>query len=102
MSHKADMPTLTASEMRDAKLNGVATLEKEFISPSQTSAPIVHASSRPTIELKGGVTWARLTALAEKGAEFLEITYAPGAMSGANSVASRRAASLVSFWRASY
>jgi len=36
------------------------------------------------IELKGGVTWSRLTALAETGAEFLEITYAPGAMSGAN------------------
>jgi uncharacterized cupin superfamily protein len=36
------------------------------------------------IELKGGVTWSRLTALAETGAEFLEITYAPGATSGAN------------------
>jgi uncharacterized cupin superfamily protein len=36
------------------------------------------------IELKGGVTWSRLTALAESGAEFLEITYAPGSMSGAN------------------
>jgi len=70
--------------MRDAKLQGAAMLEKEFNSPSQTSAPIVHISSRPTIELKGGVTWARLTALAEKGAEFLEITYAPGAMSGVN------------------
>jgi uncharacterized cupin superfamily protein len=44
----------------------------------------VHADSRPTIELKGGVTWSRLTALAENGAEFLEITYAPGAMSGDN------------------
>ena len=79
-----DLPILTASEMRDAKLNGAAVLEKEFISPSQSSAPIVHATSRPTIELKGGVAWARLTALAEQGAEFLEITYAPGAMSGAN------------------
>jgi transcriptional regulator with XRE-family HTH domain/quercetin dioxygenase-like cupin family protein len=79
-----DLPALTASEMRDATLNGAATLEKEFVTPSGVSAPIVHANSRPTIELKGGVTWARLTTLAEKGAEFLEITYAPGAMSGAN------------------
>jgi mannose-6-phosphate isomerase-like protein (cupin superfamily) len=44
----------------------------------------VQAGSRPTIELKGGVTWSRLTALAEQDAEFLEITYAPGAMSGVN------------------
>jgi transcriptional regulator with XRE-family HTH domain len=79
-----DAPALTASEMRDATLNGTATLEKEFMTSSAVSAPIVHALSRPTIELKGGVTWARLTTLAEKDAEFLEITYAPGAMSGAN------------------
>jgi uncharacterized cupin superfamily protein len=45
---------------------------------------VVHATSRPTIELKGGVTWSRLTALAEADAEFLEITYAPGATSGVN------------------
>ena len=32
--------------------------------------------------MKGGVTWARLTANAEEGVEFLEITYAPGATSG--------------------
>ncbi len=44
--------------------------------------PVVHASSRPTIELKGGITWSRLTALAEPQAEFLEIHYAPGATSG--------------------
>jgi transcriptional regulator with XRE-family HTH domain len=79
-----DQPTLTASEMRDAKLNGVTALDKEFISPVQSASPVVPASSRPMIELKGGVSWARLTALAEKGAEFLEITYAPGAMSGAS------------------
>jgi transcriptional regulator with XRE-family HTH domain/mannose-6-phosphate isomerase-like protein (cupin superfamily) len=46
------------------------------------SCPVVHASARPAIELKGGVKWARLTALAEPDAEFLEITYAPGATSG--------------------
>jgi mannose-6-phosphate isomerase-like protein (cupin superfamily) len=32
----------------------------------------------------GGVTWSRLTAHAETEAEFLEINYAPGAMSGAS------------------
>jgi len=79
-----DQRALTASEMRDARLNGVTALDKEFISPVHSAAPVVPASSRPMIELKGGVTWARLTALAEKGAEFLEITYAPGAMSGAS------------------
>ena len=73
---------LTASEMRDAKLNGAAEMDNEFVSQAQSSSAIVHANGRPTIELKGGVTWSRLTALAEQGAEFLEITYAPGAMSG--------------------
>ena len=75
---------MTASEMRDAKLSGARGADKEFVSERQSSAPVVHASARPMIELKGGVTWARLTALAEEGAEFLQITYAPGAMSGAN------------------
>ncbi|MGH2524897.1 MAG: cupin domain-containing protein, partial [Anaerolineales bacterium] len=52
--------------------------------PGPSSSPVVHAVARPTIELKGGVRWSRLTALAETGAEFLEITYAPGATSGAH------------------
>jgi transcriptional regulator with XRE-family HTH domain len=76
--------TLTASEMRDAKLNEVTQAAKDFTVERQSSTPVVHASARPMIELKGGVTWARLTAMAEQGAEFLEIAYAPGAMSGAN------------------
>jgi transcriptional regulator with XRE-family HTH domain len=75
---------LTASEMRDAKLNGGTQADKDFTAENQSSMPVVHVSARPIIELKGGVTWARLTALAERGAEFLEITYAPGSMSGAN------------------
>jgi len=74
---------LTASEMRDAKLKGGTENVTGFPRHAQPS-PIVHANSRPMIELKGGVTWARLTALAENGAEFLEITYAPGASSGEN------------------
>jgi transcriptional regulator with XRE-family HTH domain len=76
--------TLTASEMRDAKLNGGTRAERDFTTDNQSSAPVVHVSARPVIELKGGVTWARLTTLAERGAEFLEITYAPGSMSGVN------------------
>ena len=72
---------MTASEMRDARLRGSAESITEFPGTTQKS-PLVHASSRPTIELKGGVSWSRLTALAESGAEFLEITYSPGAMSG--------------------
>src|SRR6266498_4770482 len=74
--------TMTASEMRDAKLNGETGDHKEFIANTQSSSPVVHANGRPMIELKGGVTWSRLTALAESGAEFLEINYEPGAMSG--------------------
>jgi len=74
---------LTASEMRDVKLKGGIENVTKFPLHTQPS-PIVHANSRPMIELKGGVTWARLTALAESGAEFLEITYAPGASSGEN------------------
>lgn len=75
---------MTASEMRDAQLRNATQMVKEFSAPARASSPIVHASSRPIIELKGGVTWSRLTALAEGGAEFLEITYIPGATSGAN------------------
>lgn len=76
---------MTASEMREAKLNGIKDVEAaEFPVDSQSSSPIVHANTRPIIELKGGVTWSRLTALAESGAEFLEITYDPGSASGAN------------------
>ena len=45
---------------------------------------IIHASARPTILLKGGVTWTRLTASPEADAEFLEINYACGATSGEN------------------
>jgi transcriptional regulator with XRE-family HTH domain/quercetin dioxygenase-like cupin family protein len=76
--------TLTASEMRDAKLNGGTKTDKDFTTEDQSSTPVVHVNARPIIELKGGVTWARLTTLAEKGAEFLEITYAPGSTSGAH------------------
>jgi len=73
---------LTASEMRNARLNDEAPVTMEIA--GATSSPIVHAESRPTINLNGGVTWSRLTSLAEKDAEFLEINYDPGASSGVN------------------
>lgn len=76
---------MTASEMREAMMNQVgeaSTSEGAF--PASATAQILHAESRPTIHLKGGVAWARLTAAAEPDAEFLEITYACGASSGAN------------------
>jgi transcriptional regulator with XRE-family HTH domain/quercetin dioxygenase-like cupin family protein len=74
---------LTASEMRNARLSGESAVTAGF-TRSLGSSPIVHAGDRPTIELNGGVTWSRLTAHAENEAEFLEINYAPGAMSGTN------------------
>jgi transcriptional regulator with XRE-family HTH domain/uncharacterized cupin superfamily protein len=76
---------LTASEMRAATVGGAPdTPAMESALRMPTAPLVVHAHTRPTIELKGGVTWSRLTGLAESGAEFLEITYAPGATSGAS------------------
>ena len=81
----SNMPSdMTASELRDAKVNGeMDSVALEFAPRAQAPAPVVHINDRPTIELKGGITWSRLTALAESSAEFLEITYALGATSGA-------------------
>ena len=76
---------MTASELRDAKVNGQMNgAALEFAPVTASPAPVVHVAARPMIELKGGITWARLTALAESEAEFLEITYASGATSGAH------------------
>jgi mannose-6-phosphate isomerase-like protein (cupin superfamily) len=72
---------MTASEMREATVNR-STGMNAAPSTGFAMAQVVHASARPTIVLKGGVTWARLTAAAESDAEFLEITYACGATSG--------------------
>jgi len=76
---------LTASEMREATIDGSNDrLISETIRPGLVIAQVVHASARPTIVLKGGVTWTRLTATAESNVEFLEISYARGATSGEN------------------
>jgi transcriptional regulator with XRE-family HTH domain/quercetin dioxygenase-like cupin family protein len=77
---------MTASEMREATVNRSAGVTGVTTSPPAplALAQVVHASARPTIVLKGGVTWSRLTAAAESDAEFLEITYTRGATSGEN------------------
>jgi transcriptional regulator with XRE-family HTH domain/mannose-6-phosphate isomerase-like protein (cupin superfamily) len=74
---------MTASELRDAKVNGAPERSAlEFVPHAHSPTPVIHPAARPTIELKGGVTWSRLTALAEPNAEFLEVTYVSGATSG--------------------
>lgn len=76
---------MTASEMREAMMNQtVDAAGSESAFPVAAVAHVLHAAARPTIHLKGGVAWARLTAAAEPDTEFLEITYARGATSGAN------------------
>lgn len=76
---------MTASEMREAKVNHSSEAAAlDFVSHAKSPTPVVHPQERSTIELRGGITWSRLTALAEAGAEFLEITYNSGATSGAS------------------
>ncbi|MFN8451613.1 MAG: cupin domain-containing protein [Anaerolineae bacterium] len=77
-----DLSEMTASEMREASMSRAAEMAPEVPSPVASKAQVLHASARPTIPLKGGVTWSRLTAGAEANVEFLEIAYAPGASSG--------------------
>ena len=74
---------MTASDMREATINKAfdeasaeAALSEGVISHA------LHANERPSIVLKGGVTWSRLTAGSEPNIEFLEIVYACGAASG--------------------
>lgn len=79
------MEEMTASEMREASVNRSANASASKLFPSAAVvADLLHAYARPTIQLKGGVTWSRLTTTAETGIEFLEITYGCGATSGAN------------------
>jgi transcriptional regulator with XRE-family HTH domain/quercetin dioxygenase-like cupin family protein len=76
---------MTASEMREVTINRAAgSASSPAIQQGSILAQVIHASARPTILLKGGVSWMRLTATPEPDAEFLEITYAVGATSGEN------------------
>ncbi len=42
-----------------------------------TSGVVLRATQRPTIKLKSGPRWERLTAQAEEGCEFLSVVYEP-------------------------
>jgi transcriptional regulator with XRE-family HTH domain/quercetin dioxygenase-like cupin family protein len=81
------VPELTASEMREAMINQLTHGDgagAQSSIPASVMVQLLHASARPTIRLKGGVSWARLTAAAENDIEILEISYAAGAASGVN------------------
>jgi transcriptional regulator with XRE-family HTH domain len=74
---------ITASEMREATFNRPeSALDLTAITLDPATVEILHAAARPTIVLKSGVTWSRLTASAETSIEFLEVNYACGATSG--------------------
>jgi transcriptional regulator with XRE-family HTH domain/quercetin dioxygenase-like cupin family protein len=80
-----DLPSqMTASDFREASLSAVTSARSMDAAGQPARTPVIHNGSRPRIELKGGVTWTRLTMQPEHDAEFLEITYAPGATSGAS------------------
>ena len=76
---------LTASEFRAAQVAAVSAEDSgqdiELPAP-QIKSPIIRGDARTTIELEGGVTWARLTPDQEDGIEFLQIHYDVGASSG--------------------
>lgn len=84
MPVRVALEDITASDLREAELNGEIDQNAVGFLITRPQTPVVHAGSRSKISLRGGVEWARLTANAEGGAEFLEIKYAPGASSGAS------------------
>lgn len=68
----------------DAPKAGVETLPVEAPqqpldeqTPLDTSGVVLRAAQRPTIKLKAGPRWERLTAHAEEGCEFLSVVYQP-------------------------
>ncbi len=79
---RAALEDTTASDLREAELNGEIDTNASGFIIARPSTPVVQAHARQTIALRGGIEWARLTANAEESAEFLELTYAPGATSG--------------------
>ena len=79
-----DLNDVTPSQLRAAQdirsADGSDSgFEAQFHQPK---GPVVCANARATIQLMGGVTWARLTPGPEESAEFLEICYDVGASSG--------------------
>lgn len=45
--------------------------------PERATEVVLRRADRPTIQLRGGPRWERLTAAPESGAEFLEVVYPP-------------------------
>jgi len=76
--------TMTPSQLRAAQ--AAALIDNSDLGfdgrDHQSKGPVVQVNARPTIELQGGVTWARLTPSPEDGIEFLHIWYDIGAKSG--------------------
>ena len=58
-----------------------ASLEFSAV-PDHPHGPVVRGNARPTIHLRDGVTWSRITPDQEEGVEFMEICYEVGATSG--------------------
>lgn len=76
---------LTASELRLAQEVAASTQsfdQKTEVPGPEVGSPVTRGDTRTTIELEGGVTWARLTPDQEDGIEFLQICYDVGACSG--------------------
>jgi transcriptional regulator with XRE-family HTH domain len=63
-----------------AAIDGTAT---RLAAPVAGGAPMVtRRADRPTIRLRGGIVWSRLTAPPAAEAEFIETVYPPGSSSG--------------------
>ncbi|HXV42539.1 MAG TPA: XRE family transcriptional regulator [Anaerolineae bacterium] len=78
-----DLSDITPSQFRTEGLMSGDGASSGFESRSHPpKGPVVCANARATIQLMGGVTWARLTPGPEESAEFLEVCYDVGASSG--------------------
>jgi len=80
-----EVSNLTASEFRVVHV-ATASIESSGrdsqLPVTETKSPVTRGDARTTIELEGGVIWARLTPDQEDGIEFLQIRYDVGATSG--------------------
>ena len=80
-----EVSDLTASEVRAAQEVAASTQsldQKTEVPGPEVGPPVTRGDARTTIDLEGGVTWARLTPDQEDGIEFLQICYDVGACSG--------------------
>jgi transcriptional regulator with XRE-family HTH domain/quercetin dioxygenase-like cupin family protein len=78
-----NLSDITPSQLRSEGFGSADGAGSGFESQSHPpKGPVVGANARATIQLMGGVTWARLTPGPEESAEFLEVCYDVGASSG--------------------